>query len=122
MPKKEKFLVNRIKSINYAFRGAVLLIKTEASIQIQLVIAILVTIAGFYFNLNITEWIVQILAICIIMSVEGLNTAIEKIADFVHPEHHAKIGFIKDISAGAVFISAISAIIIGLIIYIPKIF
>ena len=60
MPKKEKFLVNRIKSINYAFRGAVLLIKTEASIQIQLVIAILVTIAGFYFNLNITEWIVQI--------------------------------------------------------------
>ena len=56
------------------------------------------------------------------MSVEGLNTAIEKIADFVHPEHHTKIGFIKDISAGAVFISAVSAIIIGLIIYLPKIF
>ncbi|MEJ2113872.1 MAG: diacylglycerol kinase family protein [Flavobacteriaceae bacterium] len=122
MPKKESLLVNRIKSINYAFRGAILLIKTEASIQIQFVIAILVTIAGFYFNLNTTEWIVQILAICIIMSVEGLNTAIEKIADFIHPEHHSKIGFIKDISAGAVFISAISGIVIGLIIYLPKIF
>jgi diacylglycerol kinase (ATP) len=122
MPKKESLLVNRIKSINYAFRGAILLIKTEASIQIQFVIAILVTIAGFYFNLNNTEWIVQILAICIIMSVEGLNTAIEKIADFIHPEHHSKIGFIKDISAGAVFISAISGIVIGLIIYLPKIF
>jgi len=122
MPKKESLLVNRIKSINYAFRGAILLIKTEASIQIQFVIAILVTIAGFYFNLNTSEWIVQILAICIIMSVEGLNTAIEKIADFIHPEHHSKIGFIKDISAGAVFISAISGIVIGLIIYLPKIF
>ncbi|HMB99919.1 MAG TPA: diacylglycerol kinase family protein [Flavobacteriaceae bacterium] len=122
MPKKESLFINRIKSINYAFRGAILLIKTEASIQIQFVIAILVTIAGFYFNLNTTEWIVQILAICMVMSVEGLNTAIEKIADFIHPEHHTKIGFIKDISAGAVFISAISAIVIGLIIYIPKIF
>lgn len=108
--------------MNYAFRGAVQLIKTEASIQVQFVIAILITVAGFYFNLDTTEWIVQILSICMIISVEGLNTAIEKIADFIHPEHHSKIGFIKDISAGAVFISAISGIIIGLIIYLPKIF
>ena len=122
MPEKESLFKNRIRSINYAFRGAILLIKTEASIKIQFFIAIIVTGIGFYFNLNTTEWIIQILAICIVMSVEGLNTAIEKIADFVHPEHHTKIGFIKDISAGAVFISAVSAIIIGLIIYLPKIF
>lgn len=122
MPEKESLFKNRIKSVHYAFRGAVLLIKTEASIKIQFFIGILVTIAGFYFSLNTTEWIVQILSICIVMSAEGLNTAIEKIADFVHPEHHTKIGFIKDISAGAVFISAISAVAIGLIIYIPKIF
>ena len=54
------------------------------------------------------------------MAIEGINTAVEKLADFVHPKHNEKIGFIKDISAGAVFIAAISAVIVGLLIYIPK--
>jgi diacylglycerol kinase (ATP) len=122
MTKKESFVINRIKSVGYAFKGALLLLKTEASIQVQFGIGILVTIAGFYFNISTTEWVLQVFAIGIIMSIEGLNTAVEKIADFVHPEHHKKIGIIKDVSAGAVFISAITAIIIGCIIYIPKLF
>ena len=53
------------------------------------------------------------------MSIEGLNTAVEKIADFIHPEFHSRIGFIKDIAAGAVFFAALTAIIIGLMIYVP---
>ena len=122
MSKKDSFLVNRIKSVGYAFKGAVLLLKTEASIKIQFVIALLVTIAGFYFNISTTEWIIQFLAIGLIMSIEGLNTAIEYIADFIHPEHHEKIGMIKDVAAGAVFIAGIFAMIIGFIIYIPKVF
>jgi diacylglycerol kinase (ATP) len=52
------------------------------------------------------------------MSIEGLNTAVEKIADFIH-NYHERIGFIKDIAAGAVFFAGITAIIIGLIIYVP---
>ena len=52
---------------------------------------------------------------------EGLNTAVEKIADFIHPTYHERIGFIKDIAAGAVFFAAITAIVIGLIIYVPYI-
>ncbi|HPF97842.1 MAG: diacylglycerol kinase family protein [Flavobacteriaceae bacterium] len=122
MSEKESFLMNRIRSVGYAFKGAFLLLKTEASIQIQFVIAILVTIAGFYFKISATEWIMQIFAIGLVMGIEGLNTAVESIADFIHPEHHKKIGFIKDISAGAVFIAAIVAIIIGFIIYFPKLF
>ena len=122
MSKKESFLVNRLKSIKLAFKGAILLIKTEASIQIQFVIAALVTIAGFYFNISPTEWILQILAIGLVMSLEGINTAIEKIADFIHPEHNNKIGFIKDVSAGAVFFAAFVAILTGIIIYYPKLF
>ncbi len=122
MVKKESFIINRIKSVGYAFKGAILLLKTEASIKIQLFIAILVTAAGFFFNISSNEWIVQFLAIGVIMSVEGLNTAIEEIANFVHPEHHSKIGLIKDIAAGAVFIASVFAVIIGSIIYIPKFF
>ncbi|QLE02479.1 diacylglycerol kinase family protein [Galbibacter sp. BG1] len=116
------FLKNRFFSIGYALKGVYLLLKTEASIQIQIAIAVAVTIAGFYYHLSPTEWILQILTIALVMSIEGVNTAVEKIADFVHPAHHSKIGFIKDISAGAVCIAAIAAIIVGCIIYIPKIF
>ncbi|TXG39601.1 diacylglycerol kinase [Seonamhaeicola maritimus] len=122
MTKRESFLVNRLKSVRYAFKGAIFLLKTEASIKIQFVIAILVTLAGFYFNLSSTEWVCQCLAIALVMSVEGVNTTIEAVADFIHPEHHNKIGIIKDIAAGAVFISAFFAVIIGFIIYLPKIF
>ena len=122
MIKKEPFLINRLKSVGYAFRGALLLLKTEASVQIQFVIAILVTAAGFFFNISLNEWMVQFLAIGLVMSIEGVNTAIEEIANFIHPEHHNKIGLIKDIAAGAVFIASIFAVIIGFIIYLPKIF
>lgn len=122
MSKKESFLVNRLKSVGYAFKGAFLLLKTEASIKIQFLIALLVTIAGFFFNISSNEWIIQLLAIGLVTSIEGINTAIEEIANFIHPEHHSKIGLIKDIAAGAVFIASIFATIIGFIIYLPKIF
>ena len=119
---KEPFIINRLKSVKYAFLGMLRLIKTEASIQIQFVIAIIVTVAGFYCSISNTEWIMQCLAIGMVMSIEGLNTAVEEVANFIHPNHHPKIGIIKDVAAGAVFIASIAASIIGLIIYIPKIF
>lgn len=122
MPKEDSFLVNRLKSVGFAFKGAFLLLKTEASIKIQFTIAVLVTIAGFYYQISNTEWLVQLLAIGLVMSLEGVNTAIEEIADFIHPEHHNKIGLIKDVAAGAVFIASLFAIAIGFIIYFPKVF
>lgn len=120
MQKKESFIVNRLKSVGYAFKGMLILIKTEASIKIQVFIAIAVTIAGFYFEISKTEWIAQLAMIGLVMSIEGINTAIEYIADFIHPEYHKKIGLIKDVSAGAVFIASIVAVIVSGIIYIPK--
>ncbi|MBU2920499.1 diacylglycerol kinase family protein [Winogradskyella psychrotolerans] len=120
MQKKEPFIINRIKSVGYAFKGMLILIKTEASIKVQFTIAILITIAGFYFEISKTEWIAQLVMIAMVMSVEGMNTAIEYIADFIHPEYHKKIGLIKDIAAGAVFFAGIISVIIAGIIYIPK--
>lgn len=119
---KESFLVNRIKSVGYALKGALLLIKTEASIKIQVAIAVIMTAMGFYFNISATEWILQIFAISMVLGIEGLNTAVEKISDFIQPEYDDKIGFIKDISAGAVMLVSIGSSIIGLIIYLPKFF
>lgn len=118
---KESFAKNRLKSVGFAMRGALLLIRTEASIKIQLFIAIVMTAMGFYFEISHTEWMVQTLAIALVMGVEGANTAIEKLCDFVHPEFNSRIGFIKDVSAGAVMLVSIGASILGLIIYLPRI-
>ena len=63
----------------------------------------------------------QIFAIGLVMGIEGLNTAVEELADFIHPDFHSKIGYVKDVAAGAVFFAAVTAVIIACIIYIPKI-
>ena len=119
--KKDNSLFSgRLKSVTYAFNGAVKLITTEHSIMVQFTIAIVMTFVGFFMNITASEWLFQTLAIGLVMSVEGLNTAVEKIADFIHPNYHERIGFIKDIAAGAVFFAALTAIAIGLIIYVPK--
>lgn len=117
---KDNFIVNRLKAFKYAFKGAWLLIRKEPSIKVQFTCAVIVTILGFILNISATEWVVQLLAIGLVLAVEGLNTAVEKIADFIHPEYHEKIGDIKDVAAGAVTFAALIAAIIGLIIYIPK--
>ena len=118
--KDNSFISGRLKSVTFAVKGAVKLITTEHSVMVQFSIGILMTIAGFYCNITRTEWLFQTLAIGFVMSIEGLNTAVEKIADFIHPNYHKRIGFIKDIAAGAVLFAAITAIAIGLIIYVPK--
>lgn len=120
--KDERFLSGRMKSIKYALQGAYKLANTEHSVIAQLSVGVLITIAGFYFGITKTEWLFQILAIGLVLSVEGLNTAVEKIADFIHPEYHERIGFIKDIAAGAVFFAAMTAIAIASVIYIPYLF
>ena len=118
--KDTAFFSGRLKSIGYAFKGAVKLITTEHSVMAQFSIGILLIFLGVYFNITKTEWLFQTLAIGLVLSIEGLNTAVEKIADFVHPNFHERIGFIKDIAAGAVFFAAMTAIAIGIIIYLPK--
>lgn len=120
--KNEPFLTHRLKSFGYAIKGAFILLRTESSVQIQFVLALLVTAAGFYYEISDTEWILQVLTIGLVMSIEGLNTAIEKLCDFVHEDFEPRIGLIKDISAGAVFFTAIAALIVAAIIYIPKVF
>tara|TARA_R110002072_G_scaffold172324_3_gene326344 strand:- start:61 stop:429 length:369 start_codon:yes stop_codon:yes gene_type:complete len=118
----KSFIKSRISGFKYASRGAWLLVKREQSIQVQLGISIFVIGAGFYFDITATEWMFQLFAIGLVLSIEGINTAIEEIANFVHPDFHNKIGLIKDISAGAVFVAAITAVSIAAIIYYPYLF
>jgi len=118
--KDNTFFSGRFKSVGFAFKGAVKLIATEHSVMVQFAIAVVTVFAGFYFEITMNEWMFQTLAIGFVLAIEGLNTAVEKIADFIHPNYHERIGFIKDIAAGAVFFAALTAISIGLMIYVPK--
>ncbi|MCZ8090888.1 MAG: diacylglycerol kinase family protein [Flavobacterium sp.] len=118
--KDNSFFTGRIKSIGFAFKGAFKLITTEHSVMVQSSIALLLIFAGFVFEISREEWMMQILAFGLVLGIESLNTAVEKIADFIHPEFHNKIGFIKDIAAGAVLFAAFAAIAVGLMIYVPK--
>ncbi|NHN24709.1 diacylglycerol kinase family protein [Flavobacterium jejuense] len=120
--KDNTFVKGRLKSILFAVKGAFKLATTEHSVMVQLSIAFTLVIAGFYFGITKEEWLIQTLATGLVLGIEGINTAVEKIADFIHPDYHKKIGFIKDIAAGAVFFAALTAITIGCIIYIPYLF
>ncbi|HEU4497573.1 MAG TPA: diacylglycerol kinase family protein [Flavobacterium sp.] len=119
MKTDHSFVSGRLKSLKYAFMGAYKLITTEHSIMVQFFLGVMMTAAGFYFQISKTDWLFQTMAIGLVLGIEGLNTAVEKIADFIHPGFHEKIGFIKDIAAGAVFFAATAAIAVGLIIYVP---
>lgn len=120
--KDNTFFSGRYKSVGFAFNGAIKLISTEHSVMVQLCLLVVMVIAGFYFEISRIDWMFQVFAFGLVLSVEGLNTAIEKIADFIHPEFHKRIGFIKDIAAGAVFFAAMTAVAIGCLIYIPILF
>ena len=118
--KDNRYFSGRFKSVGFAAKGAFKLVTTEHSVMTQFIIAIVMVGLGFYFDISRTEWMLQTITTGMVLGVEGLNTAIEKICDFIHPAYHERIGFIKDISAGAVMLVALSAIAVGLMIYVPK--
>lgn len=111
----------RVKSFYYAFNGLRFFFKNEHNAWIHLCAAIFVITMSFYFQIKSYEWLIIILTITFVLVTETINTAIEKLCDFLHPEKHHSIGIIKDIAASAVLITAISSVIIGCIIFIPYI-
>lgn len=114
-------LKKRLKSFTFAFNGICLLIKNEHNAWIHSFAAICVIIAGFIFNLSPTEWIAIVFAIGLVLAGEAINSSLEALCDLVSPEYNVLIKQSKDLAAGAVLILAISAAIVGLIIFIPKI-
>ncbi len=109
-----------IKSFADAINGLVVFLKTERHAKLHFLAVIIITFAGFYFDINSIEWCIILLCFGLVIGLELLNTAIEKLCDFIHPEKHASIRIIKDISAGAVLFATILSIIIACIIFIPK--
>lgn len=112
-------LQKRLKSFTYAFSGIGSFLSKEPNAWIHCSAIVIVTIAGFLFGITRTEWLVIILCFGIVLAAEAFNTAIERLVNLVSPDYHPIAGDVKDIAAGAVLICAITAAIIGLIIFIP---
>ena len=117
----DSFIRGRLRSFKFALKGMWILITTEDSIKAQLFIAVIATIIGFYFDISNIEWMIQFLSIGLVLVAEDANTAIEEVADFIHPDYHKKIGLIKDIAAGAPTFAGVISLIIAGFMYIPKI-
>ena len=120
--KKKKYSIKRFfNSFVYASRGIVSAIKTEQNILFDIIYGILTIIIGFLLKLSTIEFVVVLLAIGLVISMELVNTAIEYAVDMAMPEVHPLAKLAKDTAAAAVLISSIIAFIIGLIIYLPKV-
>ncbi|PKP00836.1 MAG: hypothetical protein CVU14_06545 [Bacteroidetes bacterium HGW-Bacteroidetes-9] len=112
---------NLAKSFRAAFLGIILVIKNERNIRIQFLIAILAIAAGILFKISPVKWMIVLLLFAVVISAEIFNSALEKLADMIEPNVNMTIRDIKDIAAGAVLWSAMVAVIVGLIIFVPEI-
>lgn len=119
---KKKFnILDRIKSFTHAFNGLKILIAEEHNASIHCFAAICVVVLGIVFNISIYEWIAVLFCIGFVIAMEIINASIENIADFISPEKHNAIKKIKDLAAAAVLVSALISLLIGMVIFIPKI-
>jgi diacylglycerol kinase (ATP) len=111
---------NRIHSFRHAIRGIGMVLKSEKNMQIHLIVAVLVVVAGLVFVISPLEWMICLLCFGLVIGAEMVNTAIENLVDLASPGKHELAGKAKDIAAGAVLICALIAASVGLIIFIPK--
>jgi len=119
--KKRFSIVAQAKSFSFAFRGLKLIMRTQHNFCVQICIAIMVIIFGFLLKISEIEWLFLILSTGIVIMAESFNTAFEFDIDLTSPTYHPYAKDTKDVAAGAVLISVITAVIVGLIIFIPRI-
>jgi diacylglycerol kinase len=111
-----------IKSFGYAFSGLVYAFKSQFNFKVHIAALFVVGFAGWWYSLSPAEWLWLIVVSGIVLVAELLNTAIEVLVDLVSPGIHPKAKIIKDVAAAAVLVAALTAVVIGLVIFIPKIF
>ncbi len=109
------------KSQRHAVEGILSIVKNERNFRIQMVIAIIVVTVSFLLNISHTDWIAVGFLITLVLISEAFNSVIEAVCDTVSKEYRVNIKYAKDVSAGAVLLSAMLSITLGLIIFLPYI-
>jgi diacylglycerol kinase len=117
---EDNYLASRIKSFADAVEGIKHVLQTQQNARIHLLFTLAVFLFGFILQINRLEWIGLILVVGLVWMAEIFNTAVEMFVDLVSPEHNKGAGIIKDVSAGAVFVAAMISILVGILIFGPK--
>ena len=115
---KKQSIFNSLKVAIYGLGAA---LKEERNFRIQFLIGVIVIFFMFILGLNAIEDSILLLMILVVLSLELINSQIEKFLDLIQPEHHPKVKIIKDFSAGAVLLSIIGSVVIGILIFLPHI-
>jgi len=102
-----------INSLGFAWQGIRKAFSEQRNLKFHFSAAFAVVAAGFYFEITAEEWMVLVLTIGFVVTLELMNTAMEELVNLLSPHHQPKAGKIKDIAAGAVLIAAITSVIIG---------
>ena len=112
--------INRIQSFQYAFAGIWYTLRTQRNAQIHLTIAILIFALGLALNITLTEWAIVALTMGFVMVTEMLNTVAESAMDYATTDYNPHVKVVKDVAAGAVLVSALTAVVVGLLILGPR--
>jgi diacylglycerol kinase len=113
-------LRRRVASFGHAFRGVASALRSEVHLRFHALATVVVIGLGFYFGISRWEWALVTLAVGTVWSAELVNTAIEAVVNLVSPGYHPLAGKAKDVAAGAVLIAALAALVVGLLVFGPR--
>lgn len=111
------YLKKRKQAFGFAFSGLFQAFKSEKHLQLHGIIAVLVIAAGIFFDISIARWLAVAGCITLVISLELINSALEKLCDLYSTEQNPKIKYIKDVAAAAVLVASIFAAIVGVVIF-----
>lgn len=114
-------LRKRIASFRFAINGLAILFGSQPNARIHLAVLAATVTAGLFFQIGRMEWVAVAICAAIVLSLEAVNTAIEQLCDLVSPDYHPLVGKAKDVAAAAVLMAAIGAVVVGIIVFLPKI-
>jgi len=109
------------RSFHYAFEGVFYVLRTQPNMKIHAVMGTLAVLMGFFFHVSEGEWLALVIVIGFVMILEVVNTAIEALVDLYTEEYHELAKASKDTAAGAVLLMAMVSVVVGAIIFLPKI-
>jgi diacylglycerol kinase len=112
----------RVASFGHAFRGVWAALNSEVHLRFHALATVVVIGLGFYYAISRLEWALVSISVACVWSAELMNTAIEALTDLASPEYHPLAGKAKDVAAGAVLLAALGALVVGLLVFGPRVF
>lgn len=109
-----------LRSFGFALSGLFLLVRTQRNARIEVAIGLVAVAAGLVLSLSATEWAVLVVTICLVLILEGLNTSLELAVDLASPQLHPRAKAAKDLAAGMVLIAALGSVVVGALLFGPK--